>query len=615
MAGLYAIIGDQDSSYLKVAAKQLQFFAEEIQIVNETGFGCSWVSQDNSELFAPALDLQTGIRVICGGRIAWDESHWQKAAKLERYKGGLSNRLLLDIYQQSGIEGIERSLNGSAVVLIWDPIKQQVHLLTDRFGYYPIFLYQPEQVNSCVIASFPDAIADNPATRTSWDYASMAEFMWQCRATPPHTYYQEIKYAGAATHCLWDLGQQTYHRREYWQPFQAGFFENISEAAEQLIAAVSHSIQIRTLPRLQPIVSYTSGGLDSRVILFASAERDRHLLSGLNLYDVPNQESAAAMQLCHTAGVDYVGFARDEDYYPRWLHLGAKYSGGMWSGFDNHFLGTRDLVCDKLAAHTVLSACSTDFLFKFANLERRSAKFLGQHLPWMTFGSKWSGGFLDPPMSYSHSLPSMFGESIRQRLNEWFGDAPKYFANDLERLQVEDKRNRPMCYAGGLSFPLLFNCFPYDAFMADIAIAQCYSRTPAKWKLNSSLWSLVSARIGGQGIADANYGWRPGASKSEQLLKAAQEKIKRQLRSSSPNQNVDQLATEGSWPNMSWYVLHSPTIRQLWEATTADERQLITDLLGSDPWQIPLEQWAQRVNTRYFFNILTLLSYWAVRRG
>lgn len=65
---------------------------------------------------------------------------------------------------------------------------------------------------------------------------------------------------------------------------------------------------------------------------------------------------------------------------------------------------------------------------------------------------------------------------------------------------------------------------------------------------------------------------------------------------------------------MGWYVLHSPTIGQLWETTTAGDRQLITDLIGSDPWQIPLEQWAQRVNTRYFFNILTLLSYWAVRR-
>lgn len=167
MAGLYAIIGAQDSSYLKVAAKQLQFFAEEIQIVNETGFGCSWVSQNDSELFAPALDLQTGIRVICGGRIAWDEAQWQKAAKLDCYKGGLSNRLLLDSYQQSGIEGIERSLNGSAVVLIWNPRKQQVHLLTDRFGYYPIFLYQQEQIDGCVIASFPDVIADDPATNTS----------------------------------------------------------------------------------------------------------------------------------------------------------------------------------------------------------------------------------------------------------------------------------------------------------------------------------------------------------------------------------------------------------------------------------------------------------------
>lgn len=437
MAGLYAIIGDRDNSHLKVAAKQLQFFEEEIQIVKETSFSCSWVSPNNPELFAPAVDPQTGVRIICGGRIAWDEPQWQKAAKLDRYKGGLSCRLLLDSYLQSGITAIVQSLNGSAVVLIWDPRSQQVHLLTDRFGYYPIFLYQPERVNNCVISSFPDAIADDPATDTSWDYTSMAEFLWQSRVTPPHTYYQEIKYPGAATHCCWDLHQKTYHCREYWQPFQTGFFNNLSEAAEQMTEAVSRSIRIRSLPRLQPIVSYTSGGLDSRVILFASADRD--CLSGLNLYDIPNQESAASAQLCQQAKVEYVGFARDEDYYPRWLPLGAKYSGCMWSAYDNHFLGTREVVCGKLAAQTVLSACSTDFLFKFANLERRSATFLGQYLPWMTFGSKWNGGFLDPPMSYNHALPPLFGESMRQRLGRWFGNPPVDFHTDLERLQVEDK--------------------------------------------------------------------------------------------------------------------------------------------------------------------------------
>lgn len=614
MAGLYLIIGNRDNSRLQVAAKQLQFFDEKIQIIDETGFGCSWVSQNNPDLFGPALDPQTGVRIICSGRIAWDEQKWQQAASLGQYQGGLSSRLLLESYLQSGIEGIENSLNGAAATIVWDPRQQQIHLFTDFFGYYPIFVYQPEQVDGCVIASFPDAIADDCAVKTSWDYISMAEFLWQSKITPPHTYYQEIKYPGAATHCQWDLKQQTYQSREYLQPFQAGFFDNLSQAVEQTSAAISHSIHIRTLPRLQPIVSYTSGGLDSRVILFSSADRSH--LSGLNLYDSPNRESEAAGQLCQKAGVDYVGFKRDEDYYPQWLKLGAKYSGGMWSAFDNHFLGTRELVCEKLAANTVLSACSTDFLFKDANLDRRNSRFLGKQLPAAELSPQWNGGFLDPPLMSSYrSVSPALQASIQQRLTEWFGDIPLDFRSELDNLRVEDKRNRPQCYAGGLSFPLLFSCFPYDSFMADQAIAQCYSKIPAKWKVNSVLWGLVSAKISGRDVIDANFGGLPGDSKCKKLFKSAINKIKRGWRSlPTTTMDPEQLAIEGSWPNRGWYITHSPTVRQLWETTSVSARQQITELLGNNPWEVPLEQWAKPTNSRYFFNILTLLSHWAERQ-
>lgn len=610
MAGIYAIVENQDSSRIKAAVERLNFFSEEyIETASEPGFTFGLVSQDDPELFGPALDPQTGVRVISAGRVAWEESEWQQAAKLEQYKGGLSNRLLLKQYLHGGIKAVERH-NGSAILLIWDPQQQQVHLLTDHLGYYPIFLYQPEKIKGCVIASFPDAIADDRAVHLTPDYVSMSEFLWQAKATPPHTYYQEVKYPGAATHCCWDLRQGTYQKREYWQPFQADSFSSLSEAVGELAAAVRRSVYIRTLPRLGPIVNYTSGGLDSRVILAAAA--DPNCVIGVNLYDVPNREAAVAEQVCQAAGVKYVGFARDPDYYPQWMRSNIKYSGAMWSEYHSHFLGTRELVCGQLQARTVLSGCSSDFLFKSYNLDRA---FIFPSLRWnfpiYVFSSQWNGGFLDPPLSHNPQPPA-FAELMGQRLQEWFAGASVKLRTDRDRLWVEDKRNRPMCYAAGLPFQLMFRTFPYDSFLADRAIADCYGRiTNAGWKLNSRLWGLVIAEICGRSVVDANFGWQPGASNAEKVLAIARKGLSKQL-GFTPKRSNNGLVTNGSWPKMSWYINHSSTIRQMWETTPLEDRQAIGELWGSDPWQIPLDQWAKFGYE--FFRIASLLNYWAVRR-
>ena len=608
MAGIYAIIGNCEHSRIQSAAKQLNFFPEEhIETASEPGFAFAWVGQDDPELFGPALDLKTGIQIVSAGRVAWDESEWQRATRLNRYQGGLSNRLLLQQYLQGGVRAIERH-NGAAILLIWDPQQQQVHLLTDHFGYYPIFFYQPERVDGCVIASLPDAIADNSAVQLTPDRVSFAEFLQQGKATPPHTFYQEVKYVGAATHCCWDLARSSYRRREYWQPFPAEHFSSLSSAVEKLAVAVRQSIHTRTLPRLGPIASYTSGGLDSRLILFAAA--DPGCLYGVNLYDLPNQEAAIAQKLCQTAGVKYVGCARDSDYYPQSMRLGAIYSGAMWSLADNHFLGTRDLVCGQLQARTVLSACSADFLFKFANLDRSyiSVPLINEVSPFYRF-EPGNRSFIDPPPS-RHAQPTAFTKASNQRLQEWFA-VPSGLSTEEARLWIEDKRNRPLCYASGLPLQLMFRSFPYDTFLADRAIADCYSRIPAQWKINSRLWGLVVAQICGRSIIDANYGWKPGATTYEKLQVFTKYVLRKKLKSSSVKTSPS-LATNGSWPNWGWYVNHSSTLRTMWETTSLADRRLISDLWGSDPWQLPLDQWA---GSRHdFFRITTLLTYLAVRQ-
>jgi hypothetical protein len=616
MSGFYVTF--DRSHRIQAAAQRLVCSPQDqIEIITESDCAIAWVSQDPAPLFAPAHHPATGVWIITAGRVAWEEAEWQRAQQLTDYTGGLSNRLLLERYLAQGIAGIERH-NGAAIVLVYDPRTRLVHLLTDHFGFYPAFLYRSHQVKNCVISSFPDAIADDPQIETTPDPVSMAEFLCEWKTTPPHTYYQEIKYAGAARHWTWNLADETCRSRTYWQPFQDEFFPNLNTAVEHLTNAVRQAVQIRTLPRLAPIATYISGGMDSRVIAYAA--NDPTDMIGLNLYDVPNREAAIAQQICQASGVEYVGYAREPDYYPKWLRRGVEISGGMWSAEDNHFLGTLETL-QQCQVQTVLAAFPVDVLFKGVCLEQQYAQVLGRNLPFFQFAPDRSPGFM---MEYpARTQPPAFAAMMQTRLQEWMGELPSTLKTERDRLQVEDLRIRPCCYQPGVSDNMMFRVVPYDIFLGDRAIADCYSKIRPQWKINATLWSRVVAEICGQDIVDSTRNWRPGASNAEKLAIFARDWLQRKVKSSGKKQGV---ATDGSWSNLGWYAAHSETLREMWEGVTEHDRHLITQLWGSAPWQVPLAEWSHKPtlnrygqahgNSPYaLFRLLTLINYLSIRQS
>ena len=606
MAGIYLFFGREDSHRINRAAKSLQFFDEEREVLTNEFVSIAWLGHDDVDLFGPARDESTGTLLLTSGRVSWDEIDWSRAEGLAGLSGGLSNRLLLERYLQNGIGAVERH-NGPAVVVIWDPRTATLHILTDHFGYHPAFLYKPENFDEAVFSTFPDAIASDSRVSVSHDFASMAEFLSAWRITPPNTYYSEIKYAGPATRHSWRMRDRKYERREYWRPFESGTFRSLDEAADQLAGAVRNAVRIRTLERLAPVVSFTSGGMDSRAILFSAAAPSA--LIGLNMYDVPNRESGVSKRLCEAAGTRYIGFGRDEDYYPRWLPEAVRISGAMWSHEDNHYLGARDTVM-SLGARTVMTACTTDWLFKGYGLEKTYARFLGRNLPIKVFTHDRVDGFL-PNMP--RGVPPKVATEANERMQTWFQGTPSRLLTDPDWLAVEDRRVRPTCYAVSVSGQMMYRIFPYDTFLGDAAIAECYSRSKAKWKINADLWGKAVRQlcVGGESIEDANFGWRVGSSTVEKLRAFGVGWIRRRL--SSPRLQTRGLATEGSWPNMGWYARNSTTLASLWNGISPATRDIVREAWGSDPWAIPLADWADTPHN--LFRLLTLATHLDQRSG
>ena len=613
MAGFLAILGaassgEEGRERLDRAAAQFRYADEDEVVVAETGCGFVWCGFDDPTLFSPAHDPETGVHVATAGRVSWDEPEWRRAEGLTSYAGGLSNRLLLDAYLRGGAPALERH-NGPALLFVWDPRDRTAHLFTDHLGYHPVFLYRPDDPERCVIGTHADVMAADPAVDASADLVTMGEFLRLWRATPPHTYYREIKYAGPATHQRWDLCSGDVQRRTYWQPYEEEPYPSLETATEDLAHALSEAIRIRTLPRLGPTVCYISGGMDSRTILFAAAEPEQ--MVGLNMYDVPNRESGISRQLCAAAGVRYVGFARDPDYYPRWIAESARLSGAMWSTEDSHFLGTWETV-RALGARTVMTGCTADRVFKASPMETQYQQLFGKNLPLKELYPYRIDAYLPNPPS-GNPAPEIL-RAIEERFAERFGDTPRELKEDRDWLCVEDRRMRPNCYASSVSGPIMYRIFPYDTFLADRAVVDCYGRMRAEWKLNALVWGKAVARVSGvhKGITIANNGFQLDDSVPMKLWHFVQGWGRRRLRKHDTVVGQGP-ATDGSWPILGWYVTHSPTLRALWASATAAERARITALWGSDPWQHPLSYWCRRPGT--MFRMLTLISHWRSRDG
>lgn len=589
---------------LRNVRRELQFGTNQC-VISEGAPAFVWTDWDLPRM-GPAQDLQTGVRAIISGRVALPADEWQQARDLP-FEGGLAARIVLKKYLAGGADAVA-PFNGPALILIEDPRSQVVIIWTDQFGYHPCYIYRGDNPEKCIVTTFPDLLLCDPSADQRLDEVSMAEFLRGWRTVPPHTYFANVKHVGPATRTTIDLSRQTIRTVSYWAPFEDEFYPSIETAADALASSVLDAVRERTGFAKHPVFMI-SGGADSRVLLFASEKRSN--VTGVNLYERLAVETKTARLLAEAAGAGFRAYQRDRDFYPRLLPEIVRWSGAMWSAEDSHYLGFADAITG-LSADLVMTACTTDWLFKGYGLEKQHVSLFGRNLPFFRFLKERREGFLP---NVPGRAPMALQNEVHERLSQWFDGTPTTLRKPRDFLRVEDKRIRPTCYAVSVSGAIMSRTFPYDTFLADSRIAECYSRSPPNWKLNGELWGKAAARIcedGGQ-INDANFGWAVDASKREKVIRFVAGWMGRRLRpaknwcaeNDSPE---DRAPSSGSWPDCGWYAFHSQSLRDLWETTSPEHRERMRLVAGEDPWDRPLQAWGS--DGPRLMRISTLLAHW-----
>jgi asparagine synthase (glutamine-hydrolysing) len=192
----------------------------------------------------------------------------QLRAELEkaghRFRTQSDTEVLLWGYRQWGIERLAAKLDAMAVFALWDADTEQLHLVRDRHGVKPLYLWRT--AGALAFASEVKAFMAAPEFSVTLNRAALREYFTFQNLFRPHTLFAGVEVLPAGT--ILSVGPDGERRHRYWDFDFSRRDEAIEEedAVEEtrrlLLAAVE-----RQLVADVPVGAYLSGGMDSGSIV------------------------------------------------------------------------------------------------------------------------------------------------------------------------------------------------------------------------------------------------------------------------------------------------------------------------------------------------------------
>ena len=188
--------------------------------------------------------------------------------------------VLVELFEQQGSK-IIKEWNGIFSVALCDQKENELHLIRDRFGVKPLYIYEDEDVlafasEAKVILDWLPSFSIHPL--------GLSQYLWYGNTTGEQTIVKGIKKVKPGTHLTFDVKTGKLLRsNEFWKLSEVreqkvDFKHAVKEVRSKLEAAVQ-----RQLVADVPIGVLLSGGIDSSAIVaFAS----QHYSGTLDTYSV-----------------------------------------------------------------------------------------------------------------------------------------------------------------------------------------------------------------------------------------------------------------------------------------------------------------------------------------
>lgn len=552
---------------------------------------------DSQDLWGPFESESDGVLVCLVGRIAFYEHEWNEGKKVEG-QGGLACKTIYTVFKQRGIDGL-RTLNGGFTVILYDQKESKLLIAVDRFGMCPCFRLAKN--NQLFLSSHPDILALAGNEETNWDFTSMAEFVRTGKVSYPNTYFKNIEALDFGCVFRFDLDNPTelsYTTSRFFTfEYKIEAKVNEWELADELSVIFRKAVEKRTLPMFGTIGIALSGGLDSRAIL--CSVKNKVLVRALCFFDEKNAEVKLSREIAKVAGVDFFPLKREFDYYGNSAVMGVRICGGMGYVHGNHFLGFRNQI-KELGIDNLLSGKNCDWLFKGAAIDRKLSSYLGTEFKIEKIAN-FRYEYYYPHFKFTSDLYNC----VEDRLFLIYPASLRKGNDDISKLQIAEKRIFPLYYEPDNAETVIpQRVFPWYLPILDNDLLEIYLKIPPKYKLNNSVWSKMVTRLCDKRILripNANTGVGVNASNFILLWKFYGDKFKNR----SDPKAVSGIATDKSWPNWEYYIHHSEKIKSLWESNNDNAREVLTMILGNDPYQKGIQEY-RKANVYLFLRLLTL---------
>lgn len=564
-----------------------------IEIIHENLFTVISARVDSLETWGSFRSADNKIIIALSGRIALEPYEWKQAENVTG-QGGLACKAIYLIYQEKGVAGL-KILNGSFLVFIYDSSIESIFVVTDRCGMFPCYGDDRETPN--VICSHPDVLAKVLNISNDWDMVSLAEFLVAGRVSFPNSYYKGIKALDYGSIYAINVRRQSIVslEKEKYFNFHFNLEEKASEwdLAEQLSFAFKKAVNRRTLSLFGQSAISLSAGLDSRAVL-CSAERIENIWA-FCFFDEINTEFKIAEKIAQAARVRFIPFKRDFDYYGSNAEKAVEISGGMGDFANNHHLGFREKF-KAFGIDNILTGFYCDYIFKGLVFNKTRNKILSRE--------KFSS------FEYSNYMPffwfdSSYSKKVRDRQDALIPDELKRDESDYGRLEVEYRRTFPLCTEVDNNQNVIpqkvLGWFPP---IVDNDLINIYLKIPPAYKLNTSMYSKTVELICGRKISNItnnNTGARVNANQASVMINGLITGVRNRLKKRRKS-----IATNISWPNWDYYIQNSKVIESLWMREREIPRQIIGDLIGSDPFAKLLPDYVRENKLKLLLRILTL---------
>jgi asparagine synthase (glutamine-hydrolysing) len=162
-----------------------------------------------------------------------------------------------------GVSALARRIDGMAAFALWDAQERRLHLVRDRYGVKPLYLWRtPDRL---AFASEIKAFLVHPDFRVRVNQAALREYFTFQNLFRPHTLFEGVEHLPPATILTVDRNgerRETYWDYDYSTPEPVDEQEAVATLEKLMAQAVE-----RQLVADVPVGAYLSGGMDSGTLV------------------------------------------------------------------------------------------------------------------------------------------------------------------------------------------------------------------------------------------------------------------------------------------------------------------------------------------------------------